>query len=77
MRTKLEYNARAKDVLPDIDSMQAAVSMHSHHPFTPPAATEWTRLLPVFCSVRRRPYNALSMGVTQQFFVFVPGDPGL
>jgi len=24
---------------------------------SPPTATEWTRFLPVFCSVRRRPYN--------------------
>jgi len=46
-------------------------------PVTPsaPAATEWTRLLSVFCSVWRTPYHALSIGMTQQFFVvFVPGD---
>jgi len=37
---------------------------------SPLATTEWSRLLLVFCSVRRTPYHALSMKMTQQFFVF-------
>jgi len=41
----------------------------------PPAATEWCRLLLIAAyGVRRTPYHALSMGTTQQYFVFVPGD---
>jgi len=45
-------------------------------PRHPPAATEWCCLLlpDVACSVLRtaHAYNALSVGMTQQFFVFCP-----
>jgi len=42
---------RAKDVLPNINRMQAATSVLSHHPL---AATEWSHLLlhDVVCSER-------------------------
>ena len=51
--------------------MQAAESYHHHALLSPPAATEWCRLLlHVICSVQCMPYNALSMGMTQQFFRF-------
>jgi len=67
---------RAEDVLPNINCMQTAISVHCCHPATTPAATQWYHLL--LCAVyglRRTPYYALSMGTTQQFFVFfVPGN---
>jgi len=58
---------------PNINRSQAAVSVHAVMP-SPPAATEWCRLLliDVISSGRRTPYNALSIGMTQQFFVFCP-----
>jgi len=39
---------------------------------SPPTAMEWTRFLPVFCSVRRRPYNEDDSAVF--LFFFVPCD---
>jgi len=43
--------------------------------YSPRVAMEWFRLLPAFCSVRRMPYKALSMGISLQFSVFfVAGD---
>ena len=61
---------RAKDVLPNTDRTQAAVSVHYRHPA---AATEWSSLLLyVVCSVRHTRYNALSMETTQQFSQFCP-----
>jgi len=64
---------RANDVLPNTNRSQAAVSVHAVMP-SPPAATEWYRLLlhDVISSGQRTPYNALSIGMTQQFFVFCP-----
>ena len=58
--------------LPNIHRTQAAVSVYSRHPVTPPAATEWCRLMldDVICSVRRT--RRLTMGMTQQFSRFCP-----
>ena len=58
---------RAKDILPNIHRTQAAVTVHCRHP---PAATEWSglSLTDVICRIRPTPYNAFSVGMTQQFF---------
>jgi len=59
------YTARKPPKIP--------INVHSRHPVTPSAATEWSRLLLYeICSVWRTPYNALSMGMTQQFSRFCP-----
>jgi len=67
---------RAKDVLPNVHRMQTAVSGHSRHPVTLPAAAKWFGLVldDVICSVRRMAHasHALQMGMTQQFFGFRP-----
>ena len=43
---------------------------------SPPGGTQWYRLfLRAACCLRRTPYYALSMGMTQQFFVFCPWWP--
>jgi len=44
---------------------------------SPPAATQWFRLLLHLCCVRRTHYNALSMKITQQFSRFCPWWPWL
>jgi len=58
------------------------VSLDSMHWFSnrrspsPRAATQWYRMLLLVAYVlRRAPYYALSMGMTQQFFVFCPWWP--
>ena len=62
-----------KMFLRNIHRTQAAVSVYCRHPHNPLAATQWCRLLPSAAyGVRRTPYYALSMGMTQQFFVFCP-----
>jgi len=52
------------------------VTMLSRHPVIPGShgmVAEWSRvMLHVICSVRRTPYNTLSMGITQQFSRFCP-----
>jgi len=52
---------------------QAAVTALAS-PRHPTAATQWSRLLlvDIICSVWDTPYNALSMGMTQQFSCFCP-----
>jgi len=66
-----------EDVLPNIDrtykTRSVCTPVTHHHT----AATEWCPLLldDVICSVRRTSYNALSMGMTQQFSRFCPWWP--
>jgi len=62
---------RAKDVLQNTDRTEAIISVHSRHT---QAATQWCHLLldDVTCSVWRTPYNALSIGMMQQFSRFCP-----
>ena len=43
---------------------------------SPPAVTEWSHLLPVFCSIRLTPYNALSLGMeVSSAQATLDGDP--
>jgi len=64
---------RAKDISPNINRMQAAVSVHSNCPVTPPPASQWSRLqLHILCSVWCMLSIALSMGWLSSFSFFVP-----
>ena len=46
-----------------IHRMEAAESSRHCALPSPPAVTEWSHLLPVFCSIQRTPYSALSLGM--------------
>ena len=68
----------AKDVLPNTDCTQAAFSVNSRHPVTPPPPSPgcdgMVQSAAGWCQVQRTayatPHNALSMGTTQQFSRF-------
>jgi len=65
---------RTEDVLPNINARKPPSACTAITP-SAPAATQWTGLLLLAAyGVRRTPYHAVSMGMIQQFFVFVPGD---
>jgi len=62
---------RAKDVLSNINRRQACTAI----PLSPPAATQWFRLLLLAVyGLQRSPYYVLLMGMTPQFLFFVLGD---
>jgi len=71
------FYTRAKNVLPNIlhASRRQCVLPSPRHP--PPPGCDAMVSSAAACSTRHTPYYALSMGMTQQFFIFVPGDPDL
>jgi len=63
-----QNETRAKDVLPNINRTQAAVIVYCRHPVTPGCDARYRLLV-------SSEYTALSVGMTQHFFVFfVTGD---
>jgi len=73
LELKMFYQTYAARKLPKVP-----VTVHCRHPVTPgghgmvPSAAERQNVL---CSVRRTRYNALSIGMTQQYFCFSPWWP--